>query len=204
MPIDPAFASGCDQAAARTRLKLELDVPMVLVLLGGRGFGKPHLILKSLQEVRAPLQVVFITGKDPRVEEQVRRLCAGRLRHTALGWVDNMHEWMCAADLLVAKAGGGSVLEGLAAGLPILAFASLPGSEERTSAWIEREGLGWWIRRPEEIGPIVERLLNDPAELANLRAKAKSRGRPRAAFEAAEAILRLAHSGAPADTAHSS
>jgi len=203
MPIDPAFACRCEQAAARTRLKIEPDVPMVLVLFGGRGFGKPHLILKELQKVKAPLQVVLITGKDPRVEEKVRRLCTGRARHTVLGWVDNMHEWICAADLLVAKAGGSTVIEALAGGLPILAFDFFPGSEERTCAWIAKEGLGWWIRRPEEIAPVIEHMLNDPAELQRLRAKAKAKGRPRAAFEAAEAILKLAHSGSPADTAHS-
>ncbi len=39
--------------------------------------------------------------------------------------------------------------------------------------------------------PTVERLLNDPEELRRLRANALTLARPRAAFDAAEAILRL-------------
>jgi len=105
--------------------------------------------------------------------------------------VDNMHEWMVAADLMVSKPGGATLNEGFACGLPMLAIDPLPGNEQRTCQWIEKWGSGLWIKRPAELAPTIARLLAAPEELEGLRARARVLARPRAAYAAAEAILGL-------------
>jgi hypothetical protein len=82
------------------------DSPVLLVLLGGTGFGNPRLILSELGKLRRPLQVVVIRGRNVRMEKDARALCESRPRSKVLGWVDNMREWMVAADLMVSKPGG--------------------------------------------------------------------------------------------------
>ena len=133
------------------------------------------------------------------MEHELRRLYQSKPRHTVLGWVDNMYEWLAAADLLLSKPGGGTLIEALTCGLPLLAFDPLPGDEERACLWIEKQQVGRWIKRPEDIAPTVERLLNDPEEMRRLRANALALARPRAAFDTAEAILKLSHSGKSVD-----
>jgi processive 1,2-diacylglycerol beta-glucosyltransferase len=162
-----------------------------LVLFGGAGFGRPRLILSELAKLHHPLQLVVITGRNTRMEKDARARCEGVPRSKVLGWVDNMHEWMVAADLLVSKPGGGTLNEGFACGLPLLAIDPLPGNEQRNCQWIEKWGSGVWIKSCADIAPTITRLLARPEELESLRARARALARPRAAYDAAEAILKL-------------
>lgn len=190
-PIDPAFASLPDRDAVRKRLDLAPGVPLLLVLFGGAGFGKPRRLLTELGKVERQLQSVFITGRNRRLEEEIGQLAQGLPRARVLGWVDNIHDWMVAADLMVSKPGGSTLTEAFACSLPMLAFAPLPGNERRTCAWIEKWEVGHWVRRPEDLAPTVSRLLANPGELERLRQRCLAEAKPRAALDAAEAILKL-------------
>jgi processive 1,2-diacylglycerol beta-glucosyltransferase len=190
-PIDPIFCRLPERETLRARLGLDSDGPVLLILFGGAGFGRPRLILSQLTKLRHTLQVVVITGRNPRMEKVARALCQDIPGSKALGWVDNIHEWMVAADLMVSKPGGATLAEGFACGLPMLAVDPLPGNEQRTCVWIEKWGSGIWVKRPADLAPTIERLLAKREELQSLRARARSLARPRAAYDAAEAILKL-------------
>jgi processive 1,2-diacylglycerol beta-glucosyltransferase len=194
-PVDPAFSQTLDQETARTRLGITGDVPMLLVLFGGAGYGKPEHILPELRKISRPLRVIFVTGRNQRLEKQLRRECEGRSSWRVFGWVDNMHEWMAAADLLLSKPGGGTLIEALNSGLPVLGFDPLPGLERRTCDLIERWQTGLWIRRAADLAPAITRLLNNPEQLAALRRNALSRAQPHAARDAALTILKRWESG---------
>jgi processive 1,2-diacylglycerol beta-glucosyltransferase len=191
MPIDPAFAMLPTRNEVRDRLGLAPSVPVLLVLFGGAGHGSPPRIVQALSHVNETLQVVFITGRNPRLETALRSMVAGLANARVLGWVDNMLEWMTAADLLVSKPGGGTLMEAAACGLPMLAFDPLPGNEQRTCRWIEKWRAGLWIKTAEDLASALRRLLANPEELLEMRRRASGIARPRAAYDAAAAILRL-------------
>lgn len=191
IPVDPAFAHLPDLSSARKRLEVRGDLPLLLVLFGGTGFGRPHRIVPELRKVKQPFQAVFITGRNPRLENETRRLCSHHPHFRVLGWVDNMHEWMAAADLLLSKPGPTTVAEAIDCGLPLLAFDPLPGGERRVCRWIEKWDVGHWMRHLDDLGRTLERLLAGREELQLLRDHALKLARPRAAYDAVEAILRL-------------
>ncbi|HXX21890.1 MAG TPA: glycosyltransferase [Terriglobia bacterium] len=188
-PIDPIFSRLPEREGVRARLGLANDSPVLLILFGGAGFGNPRLILSEIGKLQNTLQVVVITGRNAHMEKDARALCGEMPRSKVLGWVDNMQEWMLAADLMVSKPGGATLNEGFACGLPMLAIDPLPGNEQRTCQWIEKWGCGVWIKSPAELAPVIDRLLARPEELESLRARARSLARPRAAYDAAEAVL---------------
>jgi len=197
-PLDPVFASLPPREPTRARLGVEPGVPLLLVLFGGTGFGKPRLLLNELRKIRQAQQAwqaVFITGRNSRLEASVRKLCASLPRARVLGWVDNIQDWMVAADLMISKPGGATLTEGFACGLPMLALDPLPGNEQRTCRWIEKWGAGRWIRKAEDLAPTVERLLANREELDRLRHRTLALARPRAAYDGADAILKLCQAG---------
>lgn len=191
MPIDPAFDSLPDRLTIRARLGLHPDNPLLLVLFGGMGYGKSSRIVPALKAIRQPLQVTFITGINHRLEEQLLRECGSDPRFRVLGWVDNIHEWMAAADLLLSKPGETTVCEAIDCGLPILAFDPLPGAERRTCDLIEKWMIGCSVARPEQLAPLISRLLADRTELQFLRDQCSRVACPRSAASAAEAILKM-------------
>lgn len=189
VPIDPAFGSLPERAEVRSRLTVGQGAPMVLVLFGGGGHGKPRQIVAELEKVASPFQAVFITGRNQRMEEELRRLLQNRPLFRVLGWVNNMHEWLAAADLLVSKPGGMTITEAINSGVPLLALDPLPGAEVRACDLIEKWGVGFWVRRTAELAPAVSRLLSNPRELEVMRERARALARPNAARDAAAAIL---------------
>ncbi len=189
MPIDPSFATLPSREAVRAKLQLDSSLPMLLVLFGGTGFGKPQVIVRELKRVRGPFQVIFVAGKNQKLEKEARRFCRDLPNSRVLGWVDNMHEWMVAADLLLSKPGGGTLMEAAACGLPMLAHDPLPGNEQRTCRWIEKWQAGIWLKTPAQIAPVLEKLFASRPDLEYLRERARSIARPDAAHDAAQAIL---------------
>jgi processive 1,2-diacylglycerol beta-glucosyltransferase len=190
-PIDPAFAKLPDRERTRERLGLVRGTPVLLALFGGAGFGNPRRILEAVRQLPQSLQVVIIAGRNPRLEERARELARGAPQVRVLGWVDNMHEWLTAADVVVTKPGGSTLMEAFCAGLPVLVTDPLPGNEQRTCQWIERWKVGRWLKRPEELVPALSELLTNPGLLTQMRERALAVARPYAARDAAQAILRL-------------
>jgi processive 1,2-diacylglycerol beta-glucosyltransferase len=195
MPLDPAFLSRPDRDTARRNLGVASDTNLLLVLFGGTGFGRPRAILGELVKVKRPFQAVLITGRNERLHREAA-VAAQALRNQlpnciTLGWVDNMHEWLAAADIVVNKPSGLALLEAMACGVPFLALDPLPGNERRHCDLIECWGVGHWVRNHGELAAVVERLLDDPSERMRMGDRGRSLSQPRAAYGAADAILKL-------------
>ena len=120
---------------------------------------------------------------------ELERRCQGLPYSRVQGWVNNIHEWMAAADLLLSKPGASTVNEAINAGLPLVALDPLPGNERRLCDCIEKWQVGCWARKTEDISAILNRLLSSPEDCRRLRQNAQAMARPRAAHHAAEAIL---------------
>jgi len=110
IPVDARFgAPPADRAALRAKLEVAAGARLALVMGGGLGMGPIAATVRALSAVPAITPVVLV-GKNRALERRVRD--AGV---RALGFVDNVHEWMHAADVLITKPGGLTVSEALAA-----------------------------------------------------------------------------------------
>lgn len=100
--VDPEFAPSPDRPALRERLGLHIDLPAFLVNFGGSGKTRPQEVVDELKKVERPFQVVFIARKNEALRQELESLTSGIDHVKVLGWVDNMHEWMAASDMLLA------------------------------------------------------------------------------------------------------
>ncbi|MFB3921884.1 MAG: glycosyltransferase [Terriglobia bacterium] len=190
-PIDGGADILPDRATLRASLGVSIDTFLLLVMFGGTGFGNPRRILNEIRKISRPLQVTFVAGRNQKLEGELRARCGDNPQFRVLGWVDNISEWMVAADLLLTKPGGATVVEAINAGLPILAFDPLPGAERRTCDLIETFQFGRWVRGAKDLAPTIEALLAAPEHLARFRQHARATARPHAARDSARAILSL-------------
>lgn len=191
VPVDPIYQSLPNRTEARQKLGLMLDIPALLILFGGTGIGNPSRMIAGLKNARMHFQTVWIAGRNASLQKQLERHLAGQEDSRVLGWIDNMHEWMAASDLLLGKPGSGTVLEAINSGLPILAFDPLPGIERRTCDLIEKWQIGCWVRHQEQLAEVMDDFLSHPQKLQHLRANALEKARPQASRHAAQAILDL-------------
>jgi 1,2-diacylglycerol 3-beta-galactosyltransferase len=99
---------------------------------------------------------------------------------------------MAAADVLLTKAGPGTIAEAACLGVPTLLTGFVPGQEEENVAWAERNGGAVFEPRPRHAAALVERWLRSGgAELAAMSERMRAMGRPEASRHIADAALAL-------------
>lgn len=102
-----------------------------------------------------------------------------------LGFVSNMAEYMVAADVLVTKAGPGTIAEAAAVGLPVMVTSFLPGQEAGNVDIVLKAGFGDFCEEPETIALEIACWLQESLLLDEMSRKAQGVGTPHAAEEIA-------------------
>ena len=109
----------------------------------------------------------------------------------AVGYTKAMDEYMTASDLIVGKPGGLTTCEALAKGLVFVIVDPIPGQEERNSDHLLENGAAIRSNNPATLGYKIERLLDDPARLKEMRRNALAFARPSAAMDIAEKLAEI-------------
>lgn len=107
----------------------------------------------------------------------------GAVKVVGLGFVTNMADYMVAADVLVTKAGPGTIAEAAAVGLPIMLTSFLPGQEAGNVDYVLEYGFGDYCEDPVSIAEEVATWLQDPTLLEVMSHRSQAAGRPNAAEE---------------------
>ncbi|MGX9687196.1 MGDG synthase family glycosyltransferase [Deinococcus wulumuqiensis] len=189
IPISPAFREvlNLNRETLRRELVAELglrpELPLLLLSGGGRGHYQPQELLRELGNLGRAVQVLVPASRQGEGAETI----GGATVHH-LGFRRDLPRLMAASDLVVGKAGGLTVAEATALGVPMVVYRPIPGQEEYNADFLERHGAGLWARKRHDIRPLVLRAL-DPAEHARLSAGARAVGIPDAADRVAGAIL---------------
>lgn len=193
IPVREEFIPGAEpRDALRERLDLPRDRRIVLMMGGGLGIGPLGRMMRSLEDVPIPLAAVVITGRNVRSERRVRAAAETTgYPVRALRFVENVYDYMHAADVFVTKPGGLSTSEALVAGVPMVLCKPLPGQEERNARWLSESGAAVRARTVRELPGIIDAILSDPERSARMVRAAAVIARPAAAGEAASMIARL-------------
>ena len=194
IPIRPAFAEPVDRDAARARMGVRPGQCLVVVLTGAFGMMRgAREACRRLAWLARPVELVVVCGHDHRLREVLsQELQEAPNPARVLGFVDEVRDLMAAADVLITKAGGLTVSEALAAGVPMVIFAPIPGQEEGNAAYLEQRGAARVARSPEELADQVEHLVTHPDVRAELARRARALGRPDSALQAWAAVAELA------------
>jgi processive 1,2-diacylglycerol beta-glucosyltransferase len=193
IPVRPEFVPGSEsRAALRERLGLPLDRAIALLMGGGLGIGPLERMMHSLDAIDTPLAVVVVAGRNARAEGRVRKAAESvGYPVRVLRFVDNVYDYMHAADAFVTKPGGLSLAEALVANVPIVLYKPLPGQEERNARILCDAGAAVRPKRVDELPVALAGLLADPERRAKTIAAEKRLARPNAAGDAASMIARL-------------
>jgi 1,2-diacylglycerol 3-beta-galactosyltransferase len=192
MPIDPKFTLSLDsKEELQRKLGLEPGKPVVLLVGGGEGSGGLRAAVNTISQARLPVQLLIITGRNKRLYVHLQRSRSSLyVPAKVFGFVQNMPEMMHAADVIVTKAGPGTICEALACNLPIILSGYVPGQEEGNVTYVLENNVGTLAYDSIELIDALRRLLKPGSELlCEQLANAKRINRPRASFDIAQTIL---------------
>ncbi|KRW92078.1 MGDG synthase family glycosyltransferase [Alicyclobacillus hesperidum] len=163
----------------------------IVVLTGGRGvFPQFQDVLDRLVG-RFPSHTIYVLcGRNQRMFAQVRSFAEARCvaeRIVPVGFTEQLAAYLQQADFVMTKAGGVTVAECLACGVPMVFFRPLPGQERENANCVARMGAGLIVHSLRELEATLA-ILSDEV-IAQLARRARENGRPAAAWTAAYRIV---------------
>jgi processive 1,2-diacylglycerol beta-glucosyltransferase len=195
IPISKRFTPLLDRTpgqVAELRIKHGLDphIPLLVVSSGGKGtYPTLNRLLSVLSGLGRRVQVIVTSGRGALGAERV-----GGATILRTGYTEAFPELLAAADLVVGKAGGLTVAETTALGVPMVVYEPIPGQEEYNAEYLLGHGAGLW---PKDVNALRRSLLQvlDPGERAGFSHNARVLGVPDAADRGAKAVLAALDAG---------
>jgi 1,2-diacylglycerol 3-beta-galactosyltransferase len=117
----------------------------------------------------------------------------GKVDVIGLGFVSNMDEYMVAADILVTKAGPGTIAEATALSLPVMITSFLPGQEAGNVDIVLDNGFGDFCKDPRKIASELASWLRDPSLMEEMSKNSAIVGHPHAAASIVQDIGKITH-----------
>ena len=192
LPVATEFcrmpASGPERRALQHSLGLRGQF-LVVVTGGAEGSGNIYRRTAAILRRVENVDIAVICGRNRSLQGRLTRLAAradGRL--TVHGFVDNMADWLRCADIVVGKAGPGTIAEAACCAAPLVLTSYVPGQEEGNVEFVVEAGAGSHAPRTRQLAAEIGRLRDDPAALATMRAASGGLGRPDAAADIARLL----------------
>lgn len=188
-PAHPKFAlyQG-SKRDARRELNWAPDVPTAMLLGGGEGMGTLGEIAQAINARALDAQLAIICGRNEALRRKMQAVSWNQQTYV-YGFVDNIEVMMRAADVLVTKAGPGTIAEAAISGLPMILSDAIPFQESPNVGYVVENQAGVFEPEPEEIARLLERWFSPgDTTLQRLAAGARRIAYPNATFEIADEI----------------
>lgn len=188
------------RAEIRARLGWPQNLPVVILVGGGEGMGPLEPTARAINASGLPVHLVIVAGRNRKLKERLEKQ-PWNIRASIYGFVQEMPDFMRAADILVSKAGPGTISEAFIAGLPVILYSRLPGQEDGNVGYVVDNGAGIWAPRPEAVVEALANWLAHPEQRRKAADACLRLARPRAAREIARLLaaqVGIPHSAKPA------
>ncbi|MBV8333795.1 MAG: glycosyltransferase [Candidatus Eremiobacteraeota bacterium] len=197
-PIHPKFD---DVTGSKEQLRAALGLPqnelVVMLMAGGEGGGKLLSTTMALARARLPIHMVVVCGRNEHMQQKLSETGASLpTPMTVLGFTDKIPEYFRAVDLLVTKAGPGTLAEANAAQLPVVVYDYVPGQERGNVDFVRNNGLGAVaLHGAGEVVNAVRTLIRTPDRLETIRHHQETVAPRRSSRRIAALIAQLANTG---------
>ncbi len=195
LPVAQRF---CQLAGDRVALRADLhwpgDRPVVLLMGGGEGMGPLFETATAIAMPGGEFALAVVCGRNRHLKEQLEAQ-DWPIPTRIYGFEKRIPQMMQAADLLVTKAGPGTITEAINAGLPMVIYSRLPGQEDGNVTYVVDQGVGTWAPGSERAAASVHQWLGDPRGMQQAAAACRRIARPAAAMEIARMIAARLQAG---------
>ncbi len=190
IPIDVKFQNSSDRGAMREKFGLNRTKPCVLIMGGTQGLGPIKEIVQRLDRSNMDLQLIIPCGTNKRLYNWLK----SRRYHKKtliLAYATDIDELMQASDIILTKPGGITTAEALAKSLPMLIINPLPGQEAMNTKFLLAEGVAVKAGSPEDVGILLNELLENKNKLKAMSDKARSLAKADSAVNIAKLALEI-------------
>jgi UDP-N-acetylglucosamine:LPS N-acetylglucosamine transferase len=151
-PVHPKFLSNVSgREQARQELGIRKDRTTVLVTSGGAGGGKVGDIVSAIETARPNWQTLVVTGNNRALFRALVERGQAPVNTHVYGFVNKMETLMAAADVVVTKAGPGTIMEALSLSRPLIVTGAVGLQETGNISYVENNKFGIYCPEPDNI-----------------------------------------------------
>ena len=142
IPVGQAFSRHFGKEAAKEKLHLSKDKPVLLVMSGSMGFGKMHLFVFELtRKLTNGEQLIIICGNNRKTYRILKSTYRRNANVHITSYTEHVADYMAASDVVFTKPGGLTSTEALVRNIPIVHTAPIPGCETKNREFFVSRGL---------------------------------------------------------------
>lgn len=187
LPVGKKFCEPGDKTSLRRKLGWPQERKVVLIIGGSEGMGPLYDTARMITYTSPECALAVVAGRNEKLKHQLEKASWG-IPVFIYGYIRNIPDLMKAADILVTKAGPGTICEALNTGLPMVLFSRIPGQEDGNVRYVIKEGVGRWAPSAERTARAVRNWIIHP-ESRDRAAKGCARlARPKAANDVADLV----------------
>ena len=189
-PIDPKFFK---TSSPKKKLREELEVApgkfTVLFMGGGEGGGNIYEFISELDKGGLDIQLIVIAGRNHLLKKKLEDNSSKfNFPMKVFGFTDQVADIMGASDLIITKAGPGTIIEAVSKHLPIILTSFLPGQEEGNVEYVLTMQLGDLVKDRKSIVQAVQNIMQPENYKRHVSALRKE-NKPNAVYDIAKLIL---------------
>jgi 1,2-diacylglycerol 3-beta-galactosyltransferase len=166
-----------EKQSLRHKLGWPEHKPIALVVGGGEGMGPLRKTARAIDESGLDLGLVVVCGRNEKLRAQLEADVWDNPTFIH-GFTQSLPDFMRAADVIVTKAGPGTIAEALNANLPIILYSKIPGQEDGNVDFVVSERAGVWAPKPHLVVRALTRWICRPHERAEVVENARRAARP--------------------------
>jgi processive 1,2-diacylglycerol beta-glucosyltransferase len=195
IPVSNKFKENFNKDEIYKEFGLSPEKETVLFFAGGEfGLGRntTFMTLKALERLFKTMQVVAISGKNPKMKKKFLDLVENTDssdRIKILEYTDKVPELMSISSMVVTKAGGLTITESLTSHLPIIIINPIPGQEEENAQFLVDNEVAIWIKKGDNIARALKNLYRNPEKVASMKENTFKLAKPNSTKDICKILL---------------
>ena len=180
-----------DKHALREKLGWPQRKFIAVMVGGGDGMGPIERAARAIDDSGLSVSLTIVAGRNEALKKRLESRDWKNSVHV-YGFTHDLPDFMRAADVLITKAGPGTIAEALNAGLPMILYSHVPGQEDGNVTFVQREHVGVWAPTSQRVVSALAKWVEAPEERERVAANCKRVARPDAARRIARFIAEQA------------
>lgn len=186
IPVRECFSSAVLKSDAREKLGLDKDLLTLLITSGGRGFGAVGELVDQADKMDC-VQIIAVCGTNANLKKKLEckkynnavRIC---------GYVNNINEYIDAADVVVTKPGGLSTSETIAKKKLVILTPPLPGVEDINLIFLINNSLALSTNKHLPLNEVLMQLVRNDEKIKEILKSCSKWGKPYSSQELGDFI----------------